>query len=92
MSTNPVYDRAYAQNRADGSAAPTLNYMNPQWARFYDQLKQASGGKQPLLGGGVGQSLPKFDTPADPAAVEDDTDITSPTDPVAVLRRALGVK
>ena len=32
-----------------GEDAPTLNWTNPVWARYFDMLKKAAGGTQPAF-------------------------------------------
>lgn len=89
---NPVYDRAYAQNRADGTPAPTMNYLNPQWAQFYDRIKQATGGKSTVLNGGVGQTMPPLGSAEDPAAPDYGQGIKPLTASMSGLQKATKVR
>jgi len=60
--------RALDQPNADGSAQPTMDYLNPQWAQFFDRLKVAGGGITPTIEGGAGQMAPAMGDTEDTAA------------------------
>jgi hypothetical protein len=47
---SPLYD----QRNADGSDADMMSLQNPQWARWFDQLKAMNGGRMPSLKGAPG--------------------------------------
>jgi hypothetical protein len=61
FATPRVYERAYAGQDATGADRPTMNFFNPQWAHWFDAVKDAAGGNQVNFGA-RGSSLMKLPT------------------------------